>query len=374
MQKYFATVARSLEAVAAAELEKLGASHIEPGFAGVSFSGDLEMLYRVNLWARTIFRVLVPIAEFRATTREELYRQVRRIDWQPYLDTSATFAVDVTGSNAQLNHSHFTALQIKNAIVDQQRERDARRSSVDLLRPDLRLNAHIYQDRCILSLDSSGGSLHKRGYRPAMGIAPLKETLAAALIDLCGWDPALPFVDPLCGSGTLPIEAAIKALDIAPGLGRDRFGFEGWPGFDRPLWQRLQSEAKARRHERPRAPIAGSDHDRAVLQLAKDNARRGGLKAAIHWQVRELAQLEAPAPQGVLVCNPPYGERLGEASALGSLYRTIGDVFKQRFKGWTAFVLTANRELAKQIGLRPAQRLPIFNGALPCTFLKYELY
>ncbi|MBW4700309.1 MAG: RNA methyltransferase [Aphanocapsa lilacina HA4352-LM1] len=374
MERYFATVARGLEAVAAAELEHLGAERIEAAFAGVQFQGDRALLYRVNLWARTIFRVLVPIGEFAAPDRERLYRAVQKIDWQRYVPMEATLAVDATGGNARLNHTHFTALQVKNAIVDQQRDRTGRRSSVDAHRPDVRLNIHIDNDRAVLSLDSSGESLHRRGYRPAMGAAPLKETLAAALIELAGWDPAQAFIDPLCGSGTLPLEAAIKALAIAPGLFRDRFGFEGWPDFDRPLWERLRTEAKSVQRTQLPAPIAGSDSDVEVLQLARENARRCGVQKLVAWSATELAHLEAPSDRGVILCNPPYGERLGEASALGELYSTLGDVFKQRFKGWQAGILTGNRELAKQIGLRPARRLPVFNGALACTLLLYELY
>ncbi|MDY7014982.1 MAG: THUMP domain-containing protein, partial [Cyanobacteriota bacterium] len=213
MNRYFATAARALEPIAARELEQLGAQNVRPEFAGVHFEGDRALLYRVNLHSRTVFRILAPIAQFKCRDADQLYRQVRKIDWAQYLQPENTLAVRCTGSNRQLNHSHFTALQVKNAIVDQQRDRFGQRSSVDLQFPDLALNAHIQSDRCILSLDSTGESLHRRGYRPAMGLAPLKETLAAALLEMAQWDIQLPLFDPLCGSGTLPLEAGLKALN-----------------------------------------------------------------------------------------------------------------------------------------------------------------
>ncbi|MBC8120850.1 MAG: RNA methyltransferase [Gemmatimonadaceae bacterium] len=375
MEHYFATVARGLEGIAAQELQHLGAQDVRTDFTGVHFSGDRALLYRVNLWARTIFRVLVPIREFACRDADELYREVQNISWDTYLSPHHTLAVDCTGGGNQvLNHTHFTALQVKNAIVDQQRLSQGHRSDVDINDPDLRVNVHIYRERCVLSLDSSGTSLHRRGYRQAMGVAPLKETLAAALLELAGWNPELPFLDPLCGSGTLPLEAALKALDIAPGLFRLKFGFESWPDFDEPLWQSLRDEAEARCKESLPAPISGADHDPEVLDHARTNAARCGVAHLVRFDVTELIQLEAPDGPGILICNPPYGERLGETKTLIELYRTLGDVFKQRFKGWTAFVLTGNKELAKNIGLKAARRIPVYNGSLACTLLRYELY
>lgn len=372
MNSYFATVARGLEPIAAQELERLGAQEVRPGFTGVHFGGDRALLYRVNLWARTIFRVLVPIREFFCPDADRLYQEVQKINWEDYLQPHNTLAVNSTGGNQALNHTHFTALQVKNAIVDQQRCKWGQRSSVDTRNPDILINAHIYQDRCILSLDSSGTSLHRRGYRPAMGVAPLKETLAAALLDMAEWDASLPFLDPLCGSGTLPLEAGLKGLNIAPGLFRDRFGFMNWPDFDQQLWQTLLTEAH--QSQVPlKAAIAGSDRDPDVLAQARSNAQRCGADQ-ITFSQTELSQLEAPADCGVLICNPPYGERLGDPQELGALYKTLGDIFKQRFKGWTAFVLTGNKELAKSVGLRASRRIPVHNGASACTLLKYELY
>lgn len=374
MNHYFATVARGLEPIAAQELERLGAQEVRPDFTGVHFVGDKAMLYRVNLWARTIFRVLVPIREFPCPNPDVLYREVQKISWDDYLQPHNTLAVNSTGGNQKLNHTHFTALQIKNAIIDQQRLKSGYRSSVDAKNPDVLINAHIYQDSCILSLDSSGTSLHRRGYRQAMGTAPLKETLAAALLDMADWDSSLPFLDPLCGSGTLPLEAGLKALNIAPGLLGKRFGFETWADFDEQLWEELLTEAENSQRTDLKAPIYGSDRDSDVLLQAQSNAERCGIEYQITFTQTELSQLEAPADNGVLICNPPYGERLGDPKELGELYKTLGDIFKQRFKGWTAFILTGNKELAKKVGLRASRRIPVYNGSLACTLLKYELY
>lgn len=374
MNQYFATVARGLEPIAAQELERLGALEVRPDFTGVHFVGDSALLYRVNLWARTIFRVLVTLREFPCPDADRLYQEVQNIDWEQYLQPHNTLAVNATGGNDKLNHTHFTALQVKNAIVDQQRHQFGQRSSVDTQNPDVLINAHIHQDRCILSLDSSGTSLHRRGYRPAVGVAPLKETLAAALLDMAEWEPSLPFLDPLCGSGTLPLEASLKALNIAPGLFRMQFAFERWPDFDEALWEQLLKEAEKSELSELKAPIVGSDRDRDILNQARINAQQSGLADKVTFSQTELSQLEAPADCGVIICNPPYGERLGDAKELGDFYKLLGDVFKQRFKGWTAFVLTGNKELAKRVGLKASRRIPVYNGALACTLLKYELY
>ncbi|MBD2041513.1 THUMP domain-containing class I SAM-dependent RNA methyltransferase [Microcoleus sp. FACHB-672] len=374
MNHYFATVARGLEPIAAQELERLGALEVRPDFTGVHFAGDKALLYKVNLWARTIFRVLVPIREFRCLHGDMLYREVQKISWDDYLHPDNTLAVNCTGGNQLLNHTHFTALQVKNAIVDQQRSNFGKRSNVDPHNPDLEIDVHIHEDRCILSLNSSGSSLHRRGYRPAMGKAPLKETLAAAILDMAEYTPNLPFLDPLCGSGTLPLEAGLKALNIAPGLFRENFGFMSWRDYDDSLWQELLEEAKNSQLDELKAPIYGSDRDGDILKQARSNAAECGLTKYIKFAQTELYFLEAPADSGILICNPPYGERLGDAQELGNFYKLLGDVFKQRFKGWTAYILTGNKELAKRVGLKTSRRLPVYNGSLACTLLKYELY
>ena len=374
MTQYFATVARGLEPIAAQELERLGASNIQPEFTGVRFTGNQKTLYRVNLWSRILFRVLVPIARFSCSNAKQLYYQIQGISWSDYLTPDQTFAVHCTGSNQQLNHTHFTALQVKNAIIDQQRRQFKQRSSIDTKNPDLQINFHIHQNQGILSLDSSGSSLHRRGYRAAVGKAPLKESLAAALLDLAEWDVNLPFLDPMCGSGTLPLEASLKALNIAPGLFRENFGFMNWKDFDPQLWQQLEQEAE--QAEKPQLPAAilGYDQDAEMLSQAQDNAQQCGVLDQITLMKKSLETLEAPSDQGVIICNPPYGERLGNAEELGALYKQLGDIFKQRFKGWTAFILCGSKALSKQVGLRTSRRIAVYNGSLPCTLLKYELY
>ena len=371
---YFATVARGLEEVAAQEIERLGATEVKADVTGVHFEGDQALLYKVNLWSRLVFRVLVPIFTCRCETSQKLYTEIKRLNWSPYLSVDQSFAVQCTGSNLNLNHSHFTALQIKNAIVDQQRDRYNKRSSIDAKEPDVLINAHINKDTCILALDSSRESLHRRGYHLAMGLAPLKETLAAGILQLAQFEQKMAFCDPLCGSGTLPIEAALSALNVAPGLARSRFGFETWLDFDPLLWERLKKEASESQLKTLEAPITGSDLDIGVLQQARQNAHLCGLDQQVKFHRQDLADVEPNAPSGILICNPPYGKRLGEEENLGSLYRLLGDTLKQRFKGWTAYVLTGNKDLAKAVGLRSSRRFALYNGAIPCVLLKYDLY
>ncbi|MBR8827813.1 MAG: RNA methyltransferase [Gomphosphaeria aponina SAG 52.96 = DSM 107014] len=374
MNKYFATVARGLETIAAQELETLGAKNVNPDFTGVHFTGDQELLYKVNLWGRTFFRVLMVIGEIKAHNAEQLYQSTQNIHWDEFIEPNNTIAVKCTGKNNNLNHTHFTALQIKNAIVDQQQSQTGERSNIDVENPDLLINAHIRENLCILSLDSSGYSLHKRGYRPAMGLAPLKETLAAALLKMAEWEPSLAFCDPLCGSGILPIEATLIGLNIAPGLFSQSLGFERWRDFDQGLWESLLQEATNSELSALKAPISGSDSDPEIIQQARYNAKACGVEHQVKFACRELAEIEAPADSGVIICNPPYGIRLGDVQELAALYKLLGDVFKQRFKGWNAYVLTGNKELAKKVGLRASRRIPVYNGTLPCTLLKYELY
>jgi putative N6-adenine-specific DNA methylase len=371
---YFATVARGLEAIAAQELTELGAKNVKPEFAGVAFEGDQALLYRVNLWSRLVYRVLMPMATVKAFNAQDLYKGIKKIDWDEFLSPEQTLQINCTGKNPQLNHSHFTALQVKNAIVDQQRDRHQRRSSIDLDHPDIVINAHIHQNHCQLSLDSTGFSLHRRGYRAAMGQAPLKETLASALLAIADWTPEQPLFDPMCGSGTFLLEAGMQSLNIAPGKFQPGFCFQQWPDFDQKLWQSLVAEAQAGEKLELQAPIWGSDGDRAVIQEAKTNAQQSQLAGKIQWQWQNFADIKPPTDTGILICNPPYGNRIGNEEELGDFYKQIGDVLKQRFQGWTAFILSGNKALTKRIGLRTSARFFVNNSNLPCTLLKYELY
>ncbi|AFZ44203.1 rRNA (guanine-N(2)-)-methyltransferase [Halothece sp. PCC 7418] len=374
MNQYFATVARGLEELAAQELTELGAKKVTPTFTGVEFQGDQKLLYQVNLWSRIIFRVLVPIMKFPCQNSEELYEGVQEINWDHYLSPEETLAVHCTGKNEQLNHSHFSALQVKNAIADQQRDHFGQRSNVDVESPDLIINLHIETTHAILSLDSTGDSLHRRGYRPAMGTAPLKETFASALLAMTDWETDLPLLDPMCGSGTFPIEAGLKALKIAPGSFRKTFAFEKWSDFNRELWEQVKTEARQQELSTLPAGIYGRDRAWEMLEQAQVNVENAGLDNHINFTRMELSQLEPPSDQGIIICNPPYGKRLGEVKELGHLYKELGDIFKQRFKGWIAYVLSGNKELTKKIGLRTSKRIPVYNGSLPCTLLRYELF
>ncbi|MBE9223327.1 class I SAM-dependent RNA methyltransferase [Cyanobacterium stanieri LEGE 03274] len=371
--QYFATVGRGLEDIASQEIISLGGDNVKADFTGVHFQGDLELLYRVNLWCRTIFRVLWTLKVVPSYDSEQLYQSVKKFDWSDFLSPSQTFVVHCTGKSPRLNHSHFTALQVKRAIVDQQQEKYGVRSDIDTENPDVIINAHIRENKCTLSLDSSGESLHRRGYRPAMGRAPLKETLAAALLYMTDWTPDLPLVDPLCGSGTFAIEATLMALNIAPGLYRREFAFQRWNNYDSDLWDDVFR--KAEEAEKDTMPIiVGSDADEDVVLQAQSNARACGFADKVKFYHQKLIDVEAPADHGILICNPPYGKRLSETEQLFPFYKLLGDVLKQRFKGWTAYILCGNKELSKKVGLRTSRRIPVDNGGIPCTLLKYDLY
>jgi putative N6-adenine-specific DNA methylase len=374
VERFFATCGRGIETVLADELRALGATQVSPGRGGVSFQGDLATLYLANLWLRTAIRVLRPILEVHVTSPDELYEAVRTVDWSRYLTPDHTLAVDCNVRDSHITHSKYAALRNKDAICDQFIERLGRRPSVDVDRPMVGLNLHIYKDDATLSLDSSGESLHKRGYRPIQTRAPLNEALAAAIIYLTGWQSDTPFADPLCGSGTLPIEAAWMALRRPPGLTRKRFGFQGWMDFDIQLWTSLRDEARRGVLHALPAPILGSDIRGDAVAFAIDNARAAGIGHLLRMEKRDVREFQPPpGPPGVIVCNPPYGERIGEERELVTLYRTLGEVFAQRCRGWTAHVLTGNRRLAETIGLEAARQVPLYNGKIECRLLSFKL-
>jgi putative N6-adenine-specific DNA methylase len=360
--------------ITAGELRDLGAADVEPGRGGVHFAGDHALLYRANLWLRTAIRVLQPILDAPVTSPEELYDAVQTVDWARYLTPEHTLAVDCNVRDSHITHSKYAALKTKDAICDQFVARCGRRPSVDVDEPMVGLNLHIYRDQAVLSLDSSGESLHKRGYRPILTKAPLNEALAAALVLLTGWKVETAFADPLCGSGTLPIEAAWLALRRPPGLTRRRFGFQGWMDFDIQLWTELRDEARQNVRKRLEAPIVGSDNRRDAIAFAIGNARAAGVGHLLRFEVKDVREFRPPAgPPGTIVCNPPYGERIGEEKELKSLYRTLGEVFQQYCAGWTAYVFTGNAHLARHIGLEPTEQVPLFNGKIPCRLLRFEL-
>lgn len=373
----FVTCPRGLEGVLAEELRPLGLEAAESTL-GVTARGTLEGAYRACLWSRVANRVLLPVGRFAAEGEDALYAGVRGIRWREHLDPRGTLAVAFTGGGEAIRHTHFGALRTKDAIVDQLREETGTRPQVDTEQPDVRVHVHLHAGEATVSIDLSGESLHRRGWRGEAREAPLKENVAAGVLYLAGW-PArakegAPFVDPMCGAGTLPIEAAMMAGDVAPGLDRARFGFEGWRGHDAGLWRRLREEAEARAVRDPaRLPaVRGFDADAQAVKVARRNAARAKLDRVVAFAERPFDALgaeEAGGRPGVLVVNPPWGERLGEARELGALYQAIGDALKRRFPGWSAFVLTGSLALAKRIGLRPAKRHVLVSGGIECRLL-----
>lgn len=370
---YFATCGRGIEPILADELHRLGADGVHPGRGGVRFEGGRELLYRANLELRSAIRVLWPILEAPVRSPDELYDAVRTIDWAEWMTPRHTLAVDCNVRDSAITHSQYAARRVKDAICDQFVDRLGVRPSVDTEEPMLGFNLHVYKNQATLSLDSSGMSLHKRGYRPIQPIAPLNEALAAAIVLRTGWRANVAFVDPMCGSGTLCVEAAWLALDRPPGLTRKRFGFMGWMDYDVAAWAEIRDEARRKVKKSLPATVTGSDLRGDAVSFAIDNAKAAGIGHLLRFSKRALADLELPAGDpGVIVCNPPYGERIGEERDLVWLYRQLGDVFRSRAQGWTLWVFTGNERLAREIGQAPVEQVPLFNGKIDCRLLRYQ--
>lgn len=378
---FFATTPKHMEPLLALELQALGCRDVAETRGGVSFSGGLPSAYRVCLWSRVANRVLLVMARFPAATPEALYAGVRTVAWHEHLDAGGTFAVDCSLSRSAITHSHFAALKVKDAVVDQFRERLGTRPSVKTAHPDLQINVYLVRDEATVSLDLSGESLHRRGYREQGAAAPLKENLAAALLLRAGWPDIArqggALVDPMCGSGTLPIEAALMAADIAPGLNRDFWGFTHWKRHDAGAWQTLLQEAGDRRAQglSQTSSIRGYDRDAGAIRAALANVERAGLAAHVHMEKRSLEDCTParPGDTGLVVANPPYGERLGGDTDLPALYARLGTLLKERFAGWRAAVFTGNPELGKRLGLRAQRMHTFYNGALECKLLHFEV-
>jgi 23S rRNA (guanine2445-N2)-methyltransferase / 23S rRNA (guanine2069-N7)-methyltransferase len=363
----------------AAEIAATGATDVRERAWGVTFSGTLECAYRACLWSRTASRVLRRLHEAPAGSPEALYAAAREVDWGAHLGPAATLAVDFDAVRSAITHTHYGALKVKDAIVDQLREARGERPTVDTARPSVRVNVRVVEDRAVFALDLSGEALHRRGYRGAGVPAPLKENLAAALLLRAGWPEAWAgggaFLDPMCGSGTLPIEAALIAGDIAPGLLREYWGFAGWAGHDAGLWQRLVGEALTRR-ERGRSEggrIVGTDHDARAVRAAHEALGRAGLTRVVHVERRELADAVPPAAGGLLLVNPPYGERLGDVDQLRGLYAELGQVLRERFVGWRAAVFTGNPALGRELKIQARRTHRFYNGAIEARLLRFEI-
>jgi len=383
----FATVPLGIESLLGEELSRLGASGVVLERAGVRFQADLKTAYRICLWSRLAGRILLPISRFAAPDEKKLYGGVRSIHWSEHLKNDGSFAISVTSSQnekSKLQHTHFAALKAKDAIVDQFRSVTGVRPDVRLDRPDLRIQLHLEQGEATVSIDLSGESLHRRGYREQGAKAPLKENLAAAILMMAGWPelskPGAGFVDLMCGSGTLPIEAALMSSNTAPGFFRDYFGFLGWRKHDATAWKELKQEAmRVRITDRKLLPrFFAFDQDGLTLKVARENAAEALVDDLIHFERRELSEAPPISPNygetGLVGCNPPYGERLDDPEKLQALYRLIGDTFKKKASGWKGFVFTGNLDLAKEVGLKASRRFPLFNGAIDCRLLTYDLY
>ena len=384
IHSFFAATAKGMEGLVQEELLSFGAKDVVQTRAGVSFKGTLEVAYRACLWSRVANRILLPLKTFNASTPEKLYGGVKSIKWSDHISPQNTLAVDFNSTLSQITHTHFGALKVKDAVVDQLRSVLGERPNVDPVRPDLRINVYVLSDEATVSLDLSGDSLHKRAYREQGALAPLKENLAAAILMMAGWPKLvkdvppqeLSLLDPMCGSGTIPIEAAMMAANRAPGLKRDYFGFLGWQGHVPLVWKRLLQEAEELEiKDRKKLPrIVGYDEDFRVIPIALKNVDLAGLTGRVHIEKRGFDQAEKISERGICVINPPYGERLGEVEDLKPLYKQMGDTFKQKFKGWEGYIFTGSPELSKSIGLKAARRFILFNGAIECRLFKYELY
>lgn len=372
--RYFAQIAGGFEAVAAAELERLGARDLRQGFRGIHFSADPAGLYQINYQARLVTRVLAPLLTFECRDRQDLYRAGKTIDWRAVFSVRNTFGIfaNVSG-NESLRHSKFAALCLKDAIADFFTGRLGKRPDADGKNPDVWLNLHIEKNRGIISLDTSGGSLHRRGYRRKTIEAPMQETLAAAMVVLSGWAGSRPVYDPLCGSGTLLCEAAMQAARIPAGYLRQNFGFRFLPDFDADLWNSIKKAADDQVRKLPAGLVAGSDNSRSAIDAARTNCRilpGGDGIQLVQKDFRNIDRLE----NRVILCNPPYGIRLKTEENLGEFYKTLGDFFKQRCTGSQAFVYFGNRDMLKRIGLRPAWKKPLKNAGLDGRVAKFELY
>lgn len=362
---------QGLENVLAEELINLGADNVQKGRRMVSFTGDKEMMYKANFYLRTAIRILKPIKAFTAQNADEVYEQIKLIHWEDYLSVNDSFAVDAVVFSNEFRHSKFVAYRVKDAIVDYFKEKTGSRPSVRINKPDLLLNIHIAEKNCTLTLDSSGESLHRRGYRQEAVEAPLNEVLAAGMILMTGWDGKCDLIDPMCGSGTIPIEAALIARNIAPGVFRKEFAFEKWKDFDQEMFDEIYNDdSKERDFEHK---IYGYDNNPKAFEIAIRNCKAAGVSKDIILKVQPFQQFQAPENKTMMITNPPYGERISARDLLG-LYQMIGERLKHAFQNNIAWILSYREECFDQIGLKPTSKISLFNGSLECEFRMYEIF
>ena len=374
MEQSFEIIAKTfmgLEPVLAKELTQMGAKDVEIGRRMVSFTGDKEMMYRANFQLHTAIRILKPIRHFKAKSADDVYEEIKKIDWTEYLGTEKTFTVDSVVFSEEFRHSKFVSYKVKDAIVDQFREKTGKRPNISVANPDIRLNMHIADDKCTLSLDSSGESLHRRGYRQESVEAPLNEVLAAGMILLSGWQGDTDFIDPMCGSGTLLIEAALIAKNMAPGLFRKEYAFEKWPDFDAELFDAIYNDESLERDFNHK--IYGYDIDMKAVNTARMNVKAAGLSDVISVEQQDFKEFTQPQNKSIMITNPPYGERISTPDLMGT-YKMIGERLKHQFKGNDAWVLSYREECFDQIGLKPSIKIPLYNGSLECEFRKYQMF
>jgi putative N6-adenine-specific DNA methylase len=371
VEQYHAKTLKGLEPLLAEELRSLGAERIEIKNRGVDFTGGRALLYRVNLASRLSLRILVPVLQFEATDMDTLYRKVKRYDWSRHLNNKMTFAVDPVVHSPHFRNSQYVSLKVKDAIADQFRDRTSLRPSVNKDQPDILMNVHVSGRSVTLSLDSSGGSLHRRGYRTGHFDAPLNEVLAAGMIMLAGWDGTTPFLDPMCGSGTLAIEAAMIASGVPPGIFRKRFGFETWLDFDVSLMEHV-----ARQLPKPgeiKVPMIARDIDSRSVELTRRQLKKMDLDSYVTVEQGDFTEASGGAEGTTLVINPPYGERMKHED-LTDLYGRIGSTLKHRFPGSDAWILSSSREALGRIGLKPSGKFELYNGSLKCSYVHYRTF
>lgn len=369
--KIVAKTLQGLEDVLATELQQIGATDIVKERRGVSFSGTNETLYKANLHCRTAIRILKPIKTFKAKNPEEIYDEVRKMDWDKFMDVKSTFLIDSVVYSETFTHSKFVTYKVKDAIVDYFNEKCQNRPSISLTNPDLYINIHISHNDCSISLDSSGESLHKRGYRSVQTEAPISEVLAAGLIMLSGWHGQCDFLDPMCGSGTLLIEAAMIALNIPPGVFRKEFAFEKWKDFDSELFDKIYNDDSCEKlfaHK-----IYGSDISQQAIKIAEQNIKNAGFSKYISLQKASFIDLEAPTEKTIIITNPPYGERMGGRDVI-DFYGEIGERLKHHYAGVEAWIISSNKEGFDKIGLKPTKKYALLNGSIECEYRKYEIF
>jgi len=372
MEKFFATCPRGLEAALASELSVLAAHEVKAVDGGVQFAGPFELCYAVNLESRIASRVLWRVASARYRSEHDIYQVAHALPWRDWFGPECTIRVNVAAIKSPLKSLDYATLKIKDAACDAFRAATGRRPDVDTHNPDVRIHGFLTATDFTLYLDTSGDALFKRGYRTVTGEAPLRENLAAGILRLSGWQPEIPLLDPMCGSGTFLTEAAMIALDIAPGVNRP-FGFEKLSRFDNTAWQALREGARARRKNTIKTTIYGSDRYGDALKLAHTNLAAIGLEQMVSLKQSNVLEMPPPAESGIIVTNPPYGVRMDEQEELAKFYPQLGDALKKKYSGWTAYILSADMRLPKLIGLAASKRTPLFNGALECRLFEYKL-